>query len=213
MITRNGLTLLRSLSKDKQKFKSKNISFSAIFYMGKIKPDFSSWHVSVAAEAITAAQFARLGYDVSVQYGANQPEYDLMIAKLDEVLKVSVKGSKDGSWGLTQSLLEKGTANYHGSIEKWLEKHEKKRIVFCLVQFKGSELNDMPRIYLATPNEIADQLKISSKGKGGSILYENHIWTKAAFGYGTIEKIPENWKFSSERIIDLLTKLQPKTSV
>jgi hypothetical protein len=33
----------------------------------------SSWHVSVAAEAIAAALFARCGYDVSVQYGANQP--------------------------------------------------------------------------------------------------------------------------------------------
>ena len=38
----------------------------------------SSWHVGVAAEAFAAALFARLGYDVSVQYGANQPEYDLM---------------------------------------------------------------------------------------------------------------------------------------
>jgi hypothetical protein len=40
----------------------------------------SSWHVATAAEAIAAAQFARLGFNVSVQYGANQPEYDLMIA-------------------------------------------------------------------------------------------------------------------------------------
>lgn len=41
----------------------------------------TSWHVSVAAESITAALFAQCGYDVSVQYGANQPEYDLMVAK------------------------------------------------------------------------------------------------------------------------------------
>lgn len=34
----------------------------------------TGWHVAVAAEAFTAAQFARLGYNVSVQYGANQPE-------------------------------------------------------------------------------------------------------------------------------------------
>jgi hypothetical protein len=40
----------------------------------------SSWHVATAAEAIAAAQFARFECDVSVQYGANQPEYDLMIA-------------------------------------------------------------------------------------------------------------------------------------
>lgn len=34
----------------------------------------SSWHVGIAAEAYTAAVFAKYGYDVSVQYGANQPE-------------------------------------------------------------------------------------------------------------------------------------------
>jgi hypothetical protein len=40
-----------------------------------------SWHVSVAAEAIAAALFTLCGYDVSVQDGADQPEYDLMVAK------------------------------------------------------------------------------------------------------------------------------------
>ena len=33
----------------------------------------SSWHISVAAKAIAAGQFARCGFDVSVQYGAGQP--------------------------------------------------------------------------------------------------------------------------------------------
>jgi hypothetical protein len=47
----------------------------------------SSWHI--------AAQFARCGYDVSVQYGADQPEYDLIVAKEDHLMKVSVKGSQD----------------------------------------------------------------------------------------------------------------------
>jgi hypothetical protein len=57
----------------------------------------TSWQVAVAAEAIAAAQFARCRFDVSVQYGANQPEYDLIVAKDDRMLKVSVKGSQDGS--------------------------------------------------------------------------------------------------------------------
>jgi len=57
---------------------------------------FSAWHVGVAAEAIAAALFARCGLDVSVQYGANQPEYDLMVARDERIIKVSVKGSKDG---------------------------------------------------------------------------------------------------------------------
>jgi hypothetical protein len=63
----------------------------------------TSRNVGVAAEAIAAAQFARCGFDVSVQYGANQPEYDLIVARGDALLKVSVKGSQDGGWGLTQS--------------------------------------------------------------------------------------------------------------
>ena len=41
----------------------------------------SSWHVGIAAEAFAAAQFARFGIDVSVQYGANQPEYDLIATR------------------------------------------------------------------------------------------------------------------------------------
>src|SRR5260370_5861481 len=60
------------------------------------------WHVSVAAEAFAAALFARCGVDVAVQYGANQPEYDLVVSRDDKMLKVSVKGSQDGGWGLTQ---------------------------------------------------------------------------------------------------------------
>jgi len=66
------------------------------------KSKFSSWHVATAAEALAAAQFARCGYDISVQYGANQPEYDLVAARGDKMMKISVKGSQDGAWGLTQ---------------------------------------------------------------------------------------------------------------
>ena len=50
----------------------------------------TSWHVGVAAEAFTAGQFARYAYDVSVQYGANQPEYDLIAVSGDKMLKISV---------------------------------------------------------------------------------------------------------------------------
>ncbi len=52
--------------------------------------EFTSWHVAVAAEAVAASLFARCGYDVSVQYGANQPEYDLIVAEGERLLKVSV---------------------------------------------------------------------------------------------------------------------------
>ena len=58
------------------------------------KTGFTSWHVGVAAEAFAAAQLARCGFDVSVQSGANQPEYDLIVTRGDALIKVSVKGSK-----------------------------------------------------------------------------------------------------------------------
>ena len=39
----------------------------------------TQWQVAAAAEALPAAQFARCGWDVSVQYGANQPVDDLVV--------------------------------------------------------------------------------------------------------------------------------------
>src|SRR5271169_59856 len=93
------------------------------------KSSRSSWHIAVAAEAIAAAQFARCGFDVSVQYGADQPEYDLVVAKGDRFLKVSVKGSQKDGWALTQSYMKKATelsgkrGDYHGAIALWLERH------------------------------------------------------------------------------------------
>jgi Holliday junction resolvase-like predicted endonuclease len=68
----------------------------------------TSWHIGVAAEAFAAAQFARLGYNVSVQYGANQPEYDLIVVRKDHMMKVSVKGSQDWGWGFDSIVPTKG---------------------------------------------------------------------------------------------------------
>lgn len=160
-----------------------------------------SWHIGVAAEAIAAAQFARCGFDVSVQYGANQPEYDLIVAKGDRLLKVSVKGSQDGSWGLTQSYLK--TADYHGAIQQWLRRHGS-RTVFCFVQFRGVALNDLPRLYLASSVEVAQRLRETARGRGDTILYEDHTWGPRAVAAGTIERLPESWRFSIKRIEELL---------
>ncbi|HEX7728059.1 MAG TPA: hypothetical protein VF392_03410 [Terracidiphilus sp.] len=169
----------------------------------------SSWHISVAAEGIAAAQFARCGFDVSVQYGADQPEYDLIVAKGDQLLKVSVKGSQDWGWGLTQSFLKQATkrsgtkADYHGAINLWLERHKKKTVI-CFVQFGGLSLSQMPRIYLATPHEVAIRLRATSKGRGDAILYERQEWTSRAHGAGTIDEIPQAWSFSERRIYELM---------
>ena len=163
----------------------------------------NSWHVGVAAEAMAAAQFARYGYDVSVQYGADQPEYDLIASRGDAMLKISVKGSKDGAWGLTQSL-KKGRT-YHEAIDEWLRKHHKKT-VFCLVQFENINDDALPKIYLATPNEIAEVMRNERNGLGDTILYMNHTWGPTAHAYGTTDKIPEEWRFTRERADEIFTK-------
>jgi len=56
---------------------------------------------AVAAEAFAAGVFAHAGYSVFVQYGANQPGYDLVICDdKDEgrTIRVNVKGSTNGGW-------------------------------------------------------------------------------------------------------------------
>ena len=166
---------------------------------------FTSHRVGIAAEAIAAAQFARLGYDVSIQYGANQPEYDLMIAKGEHMLKVSVKGSKDGAWGLTQSYLTRGKADYSGAADTWHARHSA-RTVLCFVQFKGVLANQLPRMYLATPAEVVAQLKKSAAGRGETILYEHKVWSARAFGAGTVDAVPTTWKLTATRIDRLLAR-------
>ena len=160
----------------------------------------SSWQVATAAEAFAAAQFARCGWDVSVQYGANQPEYDLVAVDGEKMLKISVKGSKDGGWGLTQSFIS--NADYRGAADAWLKKHSKKT-VFCLVQFRGVSAQELPRMYLATPLEIAEWLKAAAAGRGDTILYEKHVWSDRAQAAGTIDTIPDHWKFTEERLSEI----------
>lgn len=159
------------------------------------------FHVGVAAEAFAAALFARCGVDVSVQYGANQPEYDLVVTRGQEMLKVSVKGSQDGGWGLTQNYL--ANANYHVAADQWLERH-KPRTVLCFVQFYDVPIDALPRVYLATPQEVATHLKGAAKGRGDSVLNEEHHWTAKAHAAGTIDRIPPEWHFSAARVKQLL---------
>lgn len=166
----------------------------------------TSWQVATAGEAFAAAQFARCGWDVSIQYGANQPEYDLVAVDGDRVLKVSVKGSKDGSWGLTQSYLKKGSADYHGAIDAWLSKHSRLTI-FCLVQFRGIPVTELPRMYLATPAEIAEQLRVTAKGRGDTILHERKEWSDRAYAAGTVDAVPDAWRFTEQRLEQLAASI------
>lgn len=104
------------------------------------------YHVGVAAEAFAAGLFAQAGCDVLVQYGANQPEYDLMITRAGRAVSVSVKGSQDGGWGLIQSY--KRGVTYVQAADAWAAAHRNMGIVYCLVQFHGVALGECPRVYL-----------------------------------------------------------------
>lgn len=165
--------------------------------------NMTSWHVGVAAEAFVAGQFARYGYDVSVQYGANQPEYDLIAVKKEKILKISVKGSKDGSWGLTQGY--KRGRSYPDAVKEWLSNHHAKTI-FCLVQFKDIDDNQMPRMYLASPEEIGQVLCSEANGRGDTILYENHTWGPKAYANGITDRIPQEWLFTEQRAEEMFEK-------
>lgn len=169
----------------------------------------STWQVTVGAEGIAAAQFARYGFDVSVQSGRDKPWYDLVVAKQGYLLKVSVKGSDDGSWALTQSFLKRASdvnankAICRGAIDQWVERHGL-RSLCCLVQFKGVSIDELPRVYVASPREVAQKLRETTDRLGISTLYERYEWISPVEGIQNIETLPSNWGFSERRIQELL---------
>ena len=66
----------------------------------RVRTKMTSRQCEIAAESFAASLFARAGYDVLVQYGANQPHYDLVAVKGERMLLISVKGSQSGVWML-----------------------------------------------------------------------------------------------------------------
>ena len=150
----------------------------------------------IAAESFTASVLAQAGYDVLVQYGANQPHYDLVAVKDKRILLVSVKGSQDGGWMLASRYVKEGV-NYHQAIEQWLTT-QRDDIVFLLVQFQGISLGQAPRVYIARPPEIAERLRSHRNGKGHGALQED--WQRNHPKSAYSDKIPGAWAFSRERI-------------
>ena len=167
-------------------------------------------HVVTAARSIAAAQFARCGWDVSVLYGASKPEYDFVVVKGGCVLKIIVKGSQDGYWWLAQAHY--AGMNSYEHIDAWAKK-QGKSIIFCFVQFKDCDVDVLPRLYLATVKEIVGRLKDTQKGQGHTILYENHTWGSKTMACppGTVDKIPDEWRFSESRIQELYQRVQNET--
>lgn len=63
----------------------------------------------IAAESYAACLLAQAGYDVLIQYGANQPYYDLVANKGEKKFyPISVKGSQDGGWMLAVKYKDVG---------------------------------------------------------------------------------------------------------
>jgi hypothetical protein len=150
----------------------------------------------IAAESFTASVLARAGYDVLVQYGANQPHYDLVAVKDKRFLLVSVKGSQDGGWMLASRYVKEGVG-YQEAIDQWLAA-QRDDIVFVFVQFQGVEIGQSPRVYIARPPEIAHELRAHRNGKGHGALQED--WQRNHPKSAYADKIPSSWAFTRERI-------------
>lgn len=115
------------------------------------------YHVSVAAEACAAATFARASYEVSVQYGANQPGYDLMVVKGARVLKISVKGSQDGGW-VVNGPFKKKNVTYGQALAAWLAAQPTDVVMpVSIASISGTIARSLPTI-LPIPRAAAPSL-------------------------------------------------------
>jgi len=164
----------------------------------------NAYQVGVAAEAYAAAQFAHAGYNVLVQYGANQPQYDLVVSDGQRLRQVSVKGSQDGGWVLAASHKKAGQS-YHQAVDAWAAKQSDPNTIFCFVQFKDTPALGLPRLYLATVPEISKYLKVSCGGHGYTSVRERYTW-KSGKAAGTTDTIPPAWGMSPARIAALMKR-------
>ena len=150
----------------------------------------------IAAESYTASILAQCGYDVLVQYGANQPHYDLVAVKGDRFLPISVKGSQDGGWMLAVKYVQPGV-DYLQAIEKWLAAQRQDNI-FIFVQYMGVPINGLPRVYIARPTEIATHMRTQCAGRGHGALHEDYRRDHPRSKYD--HAVPTSWQFSYERL-------------
>lgn len=158
--------------------------------------------VSVAAEAFAACLFAQAGCDVLIQYGANQPDYDLVAMRKSKSARISVKGTQWSGWGLIQNY-KKGRS-YHEAADAWL-RDQPKDVVFCLVTFGKLPGFSGPRCYLARAREIARHHKSAKFGIGETVLREDRTYSRGK-GKGHRYKIPDQWKFTLNRVDEILRK-------
>lgn len=153
----------------------------------------------IAAESYAACLLAQAGYDVLIQYGANQPHYDLVAEKGERFLPISVKGNQSGGWMLAVKYKNNRTT-YHEAIDVWLAA-QRPDVIFVFVQFFGVTLGDPPRAYIAKPNEIASYMKTQRDGQGYGSLQEDIRRIRTGSKYS--HHIPAEWRFSQARLDEI----------
>lgn len=154
------------------------------------------YQVNVAAEAYAAVVMSQAGYDVAMQYGTTQPDWDILATKGSRVLKLQVKGTQKHGWGLFQSYLR--NADYHGALDLWLAAQDPD-VVYFFVQFRNVTVGEVPRCYLARPDEIVLHMATTRAGHAYTALREEFTYA-SGIGAGHTDKIPESWLISLVRI-------------
>src|SRR5437870_1869653 len=163
--------------------------------MPKRKRPMTSRQCEVAAESYSTCLLAQSGYDVFVQYGARQEDFDLVATKDERTLRISVKGTQDGGWMLAVRYLQPGV-NYIAAIKQWLDV-QPKELVYMFVSFPVPA-GDAPSVYVARPAEIAEQMTRQSLGQGKAVLREDTPTHHPRAKYK--DKIPDSWHYSTERL-------------
>jgi hypothetical protein len=154
------------------------------------------YQVNVAAEAFAAVALSQAEYDVAMQYGTTQPDWDILATKGARTLKVQVKGSQDGGWGLFQNYLK--DANYHGALEAWAAA-QLPDIVYIFIQFEKVPVGSSPRCFVARPVEILAHMKTTRAGHAYTAMLENYKYSKG-LAAGHTDIIPSGWALTKERL-------------
>ena len=152
--------------------------------------------MSGVLESYAACLLAQSGYDVLVQYGANQPHYDLVAVKDSRILPISVKGSQDGGWMLAVKYAKPGVG-YADAIAKWLAT-QRSDVVYMFVQFLQVPLGSAPRVYVARPLAVAAHLSAQCNGRGLCSLQEDTFRDSPKSKYK--DRVPGPWIYSTSLI-------------
>ena len=94
-------------------------------------------------------------------------------------------------------------ADHQSAIDMWLNS-QASRAMCCLVQFDSIPLDQLPRIYLAAPWDIARRMLDCLERVDDAILHETYEWTSPFDGVARTETLPNAWRFSPDRIEELM---------